>query len=169
MRILGVDPGLANFGIGVIEITPGGIEHLEHSSISSKADLETRDRLRLIHDGLCAALDKNVPSLVAIETLYFARNVTSAMGVAQARGVALLALAGRKLEVMEVTPSQIKMSLVGYGRAEKKQVQMMVQQILRLPEAPKPDHAADALAAAITCYHLRRQPGATVDKQGDKK
>ncbi len=156
MLILGADPGLANFGIGLIEVTVDGLVYRDHRCLNTDKESETCDRLRELYDGFAGALDEFTPDIVAIETLYFARNAKTAIGVAQARGAALAALGGRGMEVMEITPSQIKMSLVGYGRAEKKQIQLMVKQVLKLPDIPKPDHAADALAAAITCAHMRK-------------
>ncbi len=155
MRILGIDPGITNLGLGLIEARAGELTHLEHRCLRIDPALEMCERLRELYDGVKLALDEMKPQVVSLETLYFARNAKTAMIVSQARGVALLALAGRELEVAEITPSQIKSALAAYGRASKKQVQVMVQQVLGLDEIPKPDHAADALAAAITCSYLR--------------
>ena len=155
MRILGVDPGLANVGLGLVEMNGKKLEYVEHRCIVTDKEVDVCQRLRQLYDQLCQTLEDLEPDIVAVETLYLAKNAKTAMGVSQARGVALMALAGRNVELVELTPMQIKMSLVGYGKADKKQVQMMVQQLLGLKELPRPDHAADALAAAISCANMR--------------
>lgn len=117
------------------------------------------ERLKLLYDGLTEIIQKYEPDEVSIEELFFNRNVTTAIGVGEARGVAMLACVEGGLVVSEYTPMQIKQALVGYGKAEKAQVQMMVKTILNLPEVPKPDDTADAVAAAICHAHSRNARG----------
>jgi len=152
-RVLGIDPGFAHTGWGVIDYIGSRHRHIEHGSISSeKTDLPAR-RLLLLYDELNKIIDRLRPIALAIETLYFLKNVSSAMAVAQARGVVLLAAAKWGMKIGEYSPLVIKQSVVGSGRAQKVQVQKMVKILLGLPSIPKPNHAADALAAAITFIH----------------
>jgi len=152
-RVLGVDPGFTHIGWGVVDTTGARHRHVEHGSISSdRADLPAR-RLLALYNELDAIIDRLRPIALGIETLYFLKNVSSAMAVAQARGVVLLAAARWGMTIGEYSPLVIKQSVVGSGRAQKVQVQKMVKILLGLPQIPKPDHAADALAAAITFIH----------------
>jgi len=152
-RVLGVDPGFAHIGWGIVDFTGTRHRHVEHGSISSdRSDLPAR-RLLVLYNKLNAIIDGFNPVALGIETLYFLKNVSSAMSVAQARGVILLAAAERDMMVGEYSPLVIKQSVVGSGRARKTQVQEMVKILLGLSHIPKPDHAADALAAAITFIH----------------
>ncbi|MFW5800977.1 MAG: crossover junction endodeoxyribonuclease RuvC [Spirochaeta sp.] len=148
-RILGIDPGLADTGVGIIEINNSKYTHIYHASIRTAADLSPGDRLAAIYDAIVEVIHTYNPDGAGIECLYFARNSTSALPVAQARGVILLAMQQHSVAAAEYTPQAIKQAMVGYGRAEKQQVQQMVKMVLGLTEIPRPDHAADALAAAI--------------------
>lgn len=150
MRIIGIDPGTGILGFGVIELNNGKPVLVDAGVVTTPAHTPHDERLEDIFDSLNEIIAQTKPDQMAIEKLFFARNVTTAMTVAQARGVAMLA--GRKagLPIAEYTPMQIKQSLTGYGKADKKQVQEMVRLQLGLKEAPKPDDCADALAAAIT-------------------
>jgi crossover junction endodeoxyribonuclease RuvC len=149
VRIIGIDPGLASTGWGIVDYSGGRIQYVDHGSIETKAVIPRGERLFFIMRSLNQILDTYRPSRAAIETLYFGRNVSSAIPVAEARGVVSAILAGRDLPVFEFTPNAIKQGVTGVSRADKKQIQQMVKIILSLAEIPKPDHAADALAAAI--------------------
>ncbi len=151
--ILGVDPGLANTGWGVIRHDGLRGEHVAHGVIETEAGTPPSQRLLTIYRALEGVVDQYKPVAGGIETLYFVRNVSSALPVAEARGVILLAMAARGLEVREFTPMEIKQAVVGTGRADKKQVQTMVALVLNLRKPPKADHAADALAAAVALAH----------------
>lgn len=151
--ILGIDPGFAQTGYGVIQATGSTISHVAHGSISTDAGLDTGKRLQKIHSEICEIVNRYSPTVGGIESLYFAKNITSAFPVAQARGVALLALAQADVAIREFPPQEIKQAITGNGRAEKQQVQELVRFLLSLGEIPHPDHAADALATAICCYH----------------
>lgn len=150
MRIIGIDPGTGILGFGVIEKKPKRVQMIEAGVIRTKKESPDHVRLLEIYQNIEQIIKETQPSIMSIEKLFFARNVTTAMQVSQARGVALLAAAKFKLEVFEYTPLQIKMALTGYGKAEKKQIQEMVRVILGLKCIPKPDDCADALAAALT-------------------
>jgi crossover junction endodeoxyribonuclease RuvC len=156
MRVLGIDPGTANTGYGVVASAPGRLTALDSGVIetSSRAPLERR--LADIHARVAALIDEHEPDAVAVEDLYFGTNARSAFAVGQARGVILLAAGQRALPCAAYTPQQVKGAVCGNGRAEKLQVQRMVQTLLSLPELPRPDHAADALAVAIC--HVNRSP-----------
>ena len=155
--VLGIDPGLAHLGYGAI--TTDGVQSqlVEYGEVKTEASEPMAQRLRRIFDSVCELVERRRPDYVAIETLYFAKNTKTAIQVAQARGVALAAVAVEGAEVREITPLQIKQALTGYGRAEKRQIQLMVRTVLGLAEIPRPDHAADALAAAIACAHSLRR------------
>jgi crossover junction endodeoxyribonuclease RuvC len=148
-RIIGIDPGLASTGWGLVECFRGRIRYLAHGCIETKADSPRGDRLFFIYRSIQEVLDTWEPGEAAMETLYFGRNVSSAIPVAEARGVLSLALAERGLSVVELTPNDIKRGVVGVSRADKRQIQEMVRLLLNLPVIPSPDHAADALGAAI--------------------
>lgn len=150
MRIvLGLDPGLAETGYGLVSVSGSRFAHVEHGVIRTKAGLETGKRLEIIFDELTRIIDRFHPGEAGMESLFFARNATSAIPVAQARGAILLALAKRGVPCTDYPPQAIKLAIVGAGRAEKSQVQQLVRVLLGLDEIPSPDHAADALAAAI--------------------
>jgi crossover junction endodeoxyribonuclease RuvC len=154
--ILGIDPGLANSGWGVIEETGAHKRALAYGCISTTAGLDIATRLKSIHDQLCAVIERYRPTELGIEQVYFGANSKSAMATGQARGAALVAAATLQLEVGEYSPRQIKQVVVGTGTASKEQVQYMVRVILGLDHEPSPDHAADALAAAICHSHMRK-------------
>jgi crossover junction endodeoxyribonuclease RuvC len=152
-RIIGIDPGLASTGWGVVDYFRGKIRYLAHGCIVTQAGRPRAERLFFILTSIRAVLDEWRPGESALENLYFGRNVSSAIPVAEARGVISAILAERGLPVREFTPNAIKQGVVGVASAEKSQIQDMVRIILGLPEIPRPDHAADALAAAICCAH----------------
>lgn len=147
--ILGIDPGTAILGYGVILVDDEELEAVDFGVLTTPASLPLTSRLSLLFDGLTRVIEETKPTEVAVEQLFFAKNVHSALAVGQARGVALLAAAQKKLPVSEYTPLQVKQAVAGYGRATKIQVQSMVQVILGLNAAPQPDDAADALAIAL--------------------
>ena len=159
MRILGIDPGYAIMGYGVLDYNGNRFKTVGYGSVETEAGLPMPERLKLLYDGLTEIIQKYEPDEVSIEELFFNRNVTTAIGVGEARGVAMLACVEGGLVVSEYTPMQIKQALVGYGKAEKAQVQMMVKTILNLPEVPKPDDTADAVAAANCHAHSRNARG----------
>ena len=153
-RIIGVDPGLASTGWGIVEYLRGRLCYIAHGCIVTGAEKNRGDRLLIIHKAFQKILKSHKPSEAAIENLFFGKNVSSAMSVSEARGVLLLALSAQGLPVQELTPNAVKQAVVGVSKADKKQIQEMVRLILGLKEVPKPDHAADALAAAICAAHL---------------
>jgi crossover junction endodeoxyribonuclease RuvC len=148
--ILGIDPGLANTGWGVIERDGPRCRALAYGCISSKASEALADRLSRIHDEIRSVIERFNPSECAVESVFFGTNAKSAFATGQARGVALLATAGAELSLAEYSPVQIKKVVVGSGTADKAQVTYMVRVLLALDHDPRPDHAADALAAALT-------------------
>lgn len=156
LRILGLDPGTAVTGWGVIEHAAGRSELLSHGTISTSASEPAHERLMQIYRGVLEAIDLYQPQAAAIEELFGGINLKTALAVGQARGVIVLACAERGLTPADYTPLRIKQAVVGYGRASKVQVQQMVKALLALPKVPKPDHAADALAVAICHAHSMR-------------
>ncbi|MDR0402886.1 MAG: crossover junction endodeoxyribonuclease RuvC [Treponema sp.] len=155
-RIIGIDPGLASSGWGVIEYAGSRLNYLAHGCIETEAALPRAERLFFIYRRINEVLETWIPAEAAMETLYFGKNVSSAIAVAEARGVLSLAAAERSLPLAEFTPHAIKQAVTGVSRAEKGQVQEMVRLILGLPVVPAPDHAADALAAALCLAHAPR-------------
>ena len=154
---LGIDPGTATTGYGLVRLTTEGeLEAVSFGVIVTPPNTPAPERLRMLYGDLKELLSLHRPDCVAVEKLFFQRNVSTALAVGQARGVVLLAIAEADREVAEYTPNEIKQAVVGYGSADKRQVQEMVRTLLRLPEIPKPDDAADALAVAITHLHTRR-------------
>ncbi len=153
MVILGLDPGLATVGWGAVDYTGSRFRVLGCGTIDTPAHTPAEDRLCIIYDALDALILKYRPEEVAVEELFFNTNQTTAIGVAQARGVLLMCAKKRGLKVFGYTPLQVKQSLVGYGRAEKKQVITMVTLFLGLEKPPRPDDAADALAIAVCHAH----------------
>ena len=150
MKIIGIDPGTATTGFAVIKKTHTGVEALDFGVITTSKNLELPERLREIAANLRELFVLHQPDVLAVESLFFFKNHTTAFLVAQARGAVLLTAAEHGLPVRDFTPLQVKQAVTGYGRAEKKQIQQMVQQIYALPEIPRPDDAADALAVAFT-------------------
>ena len=159
MILLGIDPGLAIVGWGVIDYQNNRFRPIAYGSIQTPAGMETADRLSLIHRDLAAIIDKYHPAQMAVEELFFTKNITTGIAVAQARGVILLTCAKQCGRLFEYTPMQIKQALTGYGRADKQQMQHVVASILRLKNLPKPDDAADALAVALCHAHTARFGG----------
>ncbi|HAK47087.1 MAG TPA: crossover junction endodeoxyribonuclease RuvC [Spirochaeta sp.] len=152
-RILGFDPGLANTGWGIIDADASRFKAIAYGTISTPADIPIGERLDMIFKKSSDIVKKFEPELAGIESLYFTKNVTSAIPVAQAKGILLLSLFHSGIEAEEYTPQQIKQAITGSGRAEKNQVQEMIRILLGLKDVPKPDHAADALGAAVCCYN----------------
>jgi len=148
-RIIGIDPGLASTGWGIVDCAGGKIRYIDHGNIVTSAGRPQAERLLSIFESIRSVLDTYKPTESAVETLYFGKNVSSAIPVAEARGVIFAALAERGLPVREFRPNTIKQGVAGVSGADKKQVQQMVKIILGLAEIPSPDHAADALGAAI--------------------
>lgn len=156
MIILGIDPGTAITGFGVISVEGNKFKPIEYGCIYTEAHLDLELRLEKIFKELNILLEKYKPEEMAVEELFFNKNVRTALSVGQARGVVLLAGALKGLKVNGYTPLQIKQGVVGYGRAQKKQIQQMVKTFLNLNEIPKPDDAADGLAVAICHAHFRQ-------------
>lgn len=150
MRILGIDPGTGILGFGVVDFTRGKFTLVTAGVITTPAHTPLDERLEEIFDGINEIIQETKPDVASIEKLFFARNVTTAMSVSHARGVAMLCARKGRMPIAEYTPMQIKQTLTGYGKADKKQVQEMVRMQLNLEVVPKPDDAADALGAAIT-------------------
>lgn len=156
MIILGLDPGTATTGYGIVKEEAGKLELVDYGCIETKAGIELSKRLGEIFDQLNSIIKKYDPHEIAIEELFFSANTKTAIAVGHARGVLMLASEKSGKAVAEYTPLQVKQSLVGYGRADKNQVQQMVKIFLNLKEIPKPDDAADALAIAICHIHSRK-------------
>lgn len=153
MLILGIDPGTAMIGVGLIEYKNKKARLISYDCLKTSPRRNTAERLCDLYGDLAKLIKKTRPDLIAVEQLFFFKNRTTAIQVSQARGVILLAAAQQNIELTEYTPLEVKQALTGYGRAEKHQVQKMVKNILRLNEIPKPDDAADALAIAICAAH----------------
>lgn len=153
MRILGIDPGYAILGYGIIDMKGNHFSVCSYGAITTDASMAMPDRLKHLYTKIMEIIQEYEPDTASIEELFFNTNTKTAILVGQARGVAILACANSGLEINEYTPLQIKQGLIGYGRAEKKQIQTMVKTILNLKETPKPDDTADALAAAICHGH----------------
>ena len=156
MIVLGIDPGTANTGYGVVQRRGGRLVALDGGVIETRAGVAAERRLADIHARVCALLDEHAPDGVALEDLYFGANARSAFAVGQARGVVMLAAGQRGIPCASYTPQQVKGSVCGSGRADKGQVARMVQAVLALAEPPRPDHASDALAVAVC--HVNRAP-----------
>lgn len=155
MRIIGIDPGYAIMGWGILDLKGNKFSVVDYGSITTDAGVYAAKRLQHIYAELGAIIAKYEPEEAAIEELFFNNNAKTVILVGEARGIAVLACANAGLEISEYTPLQIKQALVGYGRADKKQVQAMVKAILNLKEVPRPDDTADAVAAAICHGHSR--------------
>ena len=157
MKILGIDPGIGICGFGLVEISAGGAKKaLDFGAVTTKVDAPLPSRLLELYDSLTQVFDECQPEMVAVEKLFFAKNITTGIAVAEARGVVLLVAEQHKVPVYEYTPNEIKKTLTGYGAAPKSQIQEMIKMELGLSVKPKPDDAADALAVAITCGFLYR-------------
>lgn len=156
MRVLGIDPGTATTGYGIVEESEEGLRALTYGVVTTLPDLPLPRRLQTIYRELRRLVREWQPDAAAVEELYFNMNVRTAMSVGQARGVALLAMADEGLSVTEYGPGEVKQALTGYGGAKKRQMQEMVRMLLGLPAVPRPDDAADALAVAICHLHSAR-------------
>lgn len=156
MRIIGLDPGTATTGYGIIEANQGEFTAVAFGAITTHADDPMPQRLQTIQRELQRLIDTYQPDTAAVEEVFFGRNVTTAITVGQARGVLLLTLVNAGLPIGEYSPPKIKDAVTGYGKADKNQVQLMVRNLLNLEETPRPDDAADGLAVAITHYHYQR-------------
>jgi crossover junction endodeoxyribonuclease RuvC len=154
---LGIDPGTATTGYGLVRLTyDGNLEAVAFGVILTAAHTPAQERLLSLYRDLNQLISLHHPETCAVEKLFFQRNVSTALAVGQARGVVMLSIAEAGLDVAEYTPNEVKQAVAGYGSAQKKQVQEMVRVLLALPEIPKPDDAADALAIAITHLHTKR-------------
>lgn len=149
MLVLGIDPGYAIIGYGLVDCRPGRFVPVEYGAVTTPAGMPFEQRLEQIFDGICSILSRRRPEAMAIEKLFFNTNTTTAIEVAEARGVILLAAQKYKVPVYAYTPLQVKQAVTGYGRAEKAQIIEMTRVLLHLDKAPKPDDTADALAIAI--------------------
>ena len=154
--ILGIDPGTAITGFGAVKKAKRGIELIEYGVITNNPKQTAGERLLVLYKKISYLLKRLKPDVLVIEKLYFFKNLKTALPVSEARGVILLAASQQKIKVIELTPLQIKMGVCGYGRADKKQIQRMVQEILCLKKPPKPDDAADAVAAALCGVYLNK-------------
>jgi len=150
---MGIDPGIAITGYGIIEAGHSRYRLIDYGCIRTAPRVPVQERLLKLHQGIGMLVEQYTPDCMAIEQLFFNRNTTTAIPVGQARGVILLAAAEHQLAVSEYTPLQVKQAIVGYGRAEKTQIQFMVMRLLKMKNIPKPDDAADALAIAISHAH----------------
>lgn len=158
MIIIGIDPGIATTGYGVIKTIKKGtqIKCLDYGVIKTPSLLDVGERLKLINRDILKLINKYKPETMAIERLYFFKNAKTVMPVSQAKGVILFTIAKKKIPVYEFTPLQVKMTITGFGRAEKKQVQKMIKIIFKLKDVPKPDDAADALGIAICLARMNK-------------
>ena len=158
MIVLGIDPGTAALGYGIVERTGGALRMIDVGCVTTSPDVTLGQRLRIIHDAVSQLIETHHPVLVGVERLFFSKNVQTAFAVGQARGVVLLAAAQHDVDIREATPNEVKSAVAGYGAADKEQVGRMVATILGLSEVPTPDDAADALAVAI-CVANRERAG----------
>ena len=156
MIVLGIDPGTAALGYGIVERTGGRLREVDHGCLTTSPDLSLPERLLAIHALVDELISLHQPDLLGIERLFFSRNVQTAFAVGQARGVVLLAAAQHGTPVREATPNEVKSAITGYGAADKEQVQRMVQLVLGMSELPRPDDAADALAIATWVANTER-------------
>ncbi len=156
MIVLGIDPGTASLGYGIVDRTGSVLRAVDYGCLTTSADSPLPDRLRLIHAHVAELIETHNPDLVAVERLFFSKNAQTAFAVGQARGVVLLAAAQAGVPVREATPNEVKMAVTGYGSADKEQVGRMVTVILQLAEIPTPDDTADALATAICIANAER-------------
>lgn len=156
MTILGIDPGLATMGWGAIDFDGVQARILDYGALTTPADMPMPQRLLALFEGVEELCARFSPDDIAMEELFFCKNVTTAIAVGEARGAAIVAMRKHTNNLFEYTPMQIKQAVTGYGKADKRQVQQMVKLLLHLPEAPRPDDAADGLAIAITHAHSMR-------------
>jgi crossover junction endodeoxyribonuclease RuvC len=156
MIVIGIDPGLARVGYGVIEVKNTKPEPVCYGCIETGKEQTTSERLLQIYTELESIVARYPPSHIAVEKLFFSRNITSAMSVSEARGVILLLAEQQQIPVTEYTPNQVKQAITGSGRADKRQMQEMIMRLLHLAEIPRPDDAADALSIALCHIHIMR-------------
>jgi crossover junction endodeoxyribonuclease RuvC len=156
MRVLGIDPGTAILGWGIVEQDGRSARALAYGAVRTPAKMATEARLQLLYEGLRQIITQHAPDRAAIEELFFGHNVKTAIQVGQARGVCLLALAQAQVALTELKPSEVKLAVAGHGAADKGQIERMVVRLLRLDQTPKPDDVADALAIALTGYEYWR-------------
>ena len=156
MRIIGIDPGIAIVGYGVLDYAGNAFSVIDYGAVTTKAGEKLSDRLRNIYEDISILIEKYSPDAFALEELFFNTNVKTAISVAHGRGVIVLAAAAKNLNIYEYTPLQVKQAVTGYGRADKPQIQRMVKSILGLAAVPRPDDVADALAVAICHAHTAR-------------
>jgi crossover junction endodeoxyribonuclease RuvC len=154
--VLGIDPGTAAMGYGIVERAGSRLREVDHGCLTTSADLSLPERLLAIHSLVDELLGLHKPDLLGVERLFFSKNAQTAFGVGQARGVVLLAAAQHDVPVREATPNEVKSAIAGYGAADKEQVQRMVQLVLGMSERPRPDDAADALAIATWAANTER-------------
>ncbi len=159
MIVLGIDPGTASLGYGIVERTGGALRSVDYGVVSTSPDLPLPDRLLAVHRAVTDLVELHRPAVLGVERLFFGTNAQTALGVGQARGVVLLAAAQHGIPVREATPNEVKTAIAGYGAADKGQVQRMVRLVLGLSELPSPDDAADALAMAIWVANTERTAG----------
>lgn len=153
MIIVGIDPGTATTGFGIIRLNQKKLTCIDYGTIETSSKLELGERLIILNKEIDKIIKAHEPKIAAVESLYFFKNLKTAIPVSQARGVILLSFSNRKIPIKEFTPLQAKTAVAGYGRATKPQVQKMIKHILKLEEIPKPDDAADALAIAVCCAY----------------
>ena len=156
MKVLGIDPGTGRLGWAVLEGSRVKQEVVGYGCIETKSGLVSARRLELLYEQLDELFEKYVPDVAAVEELFFFKNAKTVIRVSEARGVAVVCIARKKVPVYDYTPLQVKQAVTGYGRADKRQVQMMVKSILRLEVMPQPDDAADAVAVALTHFFTNR-------------
>jgi crossover junction endodeoxyribonuclease RuvC len=166
VRVLGIDPGTAITGFGIVNEGEQGLALVDFGVITTPAGQPLPLRLQEIHRSLVMVIERYQPEAAAVEELFFSRNVRTALSVGHARGVALLALAQAGLPIFEYKPLEVKQAIAGYGGADKRQVQEMVRLLLSLDQVPQPDDAADAVAVAICHLHSRRMAGLIADASG---
>lgn len=157
MIVLGLDPGTARVGYGILKKDGASLLCLEYGCFETPKHKTAGERLVLLEKGLARVLSRYKPTVAVVERLFFFKNLKTAMPVSEARGVLLLTVARKKILTIELSPLQVKMAITGYGRADKKQMQRMVKEILKLKEVPRPDDAADALSLAIAYSALNRE------------
>jgi len=155
--VLGIDPGTAALGYGIVESSRGRVREVDHGCLVTSPDTALPERLLAVHEIVDELIAVHSPRLLAIERLFFSKNAQTAFAVGQARGVVLLAAAQHRVPVVEATPNEVKSAIAGYGAADKEQVQRMVQLVLGMAELPRPDDAADALAIAVWGAHSARE------------
>jgi crossover junction endodeoxyribonuclease RuvC len=166
--VLGIDPGTAALGYGIVESTRGRLREIDHGCLETSPDTAMPDRLMAVHELVDDLIGLHQPAVIAVERLFFSRNAQTAFGVGQARGVVLLAAAQRGVPVREATPNEVKSAVAGYGAADKEQVQRMVQVVLGMADPPRPDDAADALAIAVWAANSERSGSARLSPVMDR-